>query len=447
MAERTKDNFESTGDSRLTESDLINYMKGLPVLLFRIEMVKNRIEYLNDCNIAGLGEKSFLLLKNKNLSREVIFEEDHRQFDNFVQSMLDARAALTVVRIKLGDGDNGFRWLKLIGSPNAYNPGYYLGMIVDITDSIKLIEEMNRKEDEQQTMLELVDNPVILIDMRSQAIVSQNLAALELFGYSIDEFRRLEFDHILHPGFTTEKAEIFEEIIFEKKWKGKMFFRRKDNAGFFGQASLRSLKIKERRLLRISIHSFDFSAVHKKKTENLQKGEPQTESRKRYMDALLGKVSGLSEMGSILNVILKTPYSGRSFDGIIYSDIQIKKDRVIVYAAGETFRNLKFGESFSYEGTIAENIENYRLEHLIVEDTMSSIKAIDWALFIPHGIRSYFAKPFFERDSLRSILILCSREPNAFSEEKIPEYSLLDNAFIKGLKNWRKAQRNKKSSN
>ncbi len=110
----------------------------------------------------------------------------------------------------------------------------------------------------------------------------------------------------------------------------------------------------------------------------------------------------------------------------------------------QVFKNLKFGESFAYEGTIAENIEQYKLDHLIIENTMNSIKAIDWALFTPHGIRSYYAKPFYERNVLRTILILCSKEPNAFSEKHIRDYDLLSEPFIQGLKNWRKACRRPK---
>jgi hypothetical protein len=66
------------------------------------------------------------------------------------------------------------------------------------------------------------------------------------------------------------------------------------------------------------------------------------------------------------------------------------------------------GEMYSYEGTIAQDIERFKLDYLIVDDTLDSIKAIDWALFIPKGIRSYFARPFYGRGALRAVMILCS---------------------------------------
>jgi hypothetical protein len=103
------------------------------------------------------------------------------------------------------------------------------------------------------------------------------------------------------------------------------------------------------------------------------------------------------------------------------------------------------GKVFPCEGTIAENMERFRLDHLIVDDTFASIKAIDWAVFIPHGIRSYFATPFHDRKVLRSVLILCATARGIFSERKIEAYSLLYRPFLAALKNWRKAARQKKT--
>ena len=57
-----------------------------------------------------------------------------------------------------------------------------------------------------------------------------------------------------------------------------------------------------------------------------------------------------------------------------------------------------------------------------MEDTAKSIKPIDWALFIPHGIRSYFAVPFFHENVLRDVVIFCSTTPSAFSPDNIQPY-------------------------
>ena len=439
MSDIMQDYFEYAHSSLLSEEDLINCVRGLPALLFRIEMVKNKIEYLNDFQVEGLGEKTFLLLKNRQLSREIVLEQDFYLYESFIQSVHSARTVITVIRTK--DEAGHIHWIKLIGSPNRYHSGFYLGMLEDITPSVVLIEDMSQKDDERQTMLEMVDNPVMLVDWSDKKIVSHNVAAQELFGYNFEEFRKLKLNDLYDQSYKAEMDKIYEDIIFQKTWNGKMLFRRKNQSSILGKVTLRSLKIREKRLLRISVYKVDM--VHNFSTSDTAPSNlmQMSDSRKKYIQMLLNKIENVSDIFKTLEILLHNPFKDQEYDGLMYSDIQVKKSKVVVYAAGEAFNNLKSGESFSYEGTIAENIEQYKLDHLIVDDTMSSIKAIDWALFIPYGIRSYFAKPFYERNTLRSVLILCSKKVNAFSEEKLDDYTLLCDPFSKGLKNWRKALR------
>ncbi len=441
MPDFKKDYFELNQNNILTGEEILNCLRGLPALLFRIEIVKNKIEFLNNYQVEGLGENTFLLLKNKQMSKQLILETDFYLYESFMNSMHSAQNAITVIRVKLESGNH--KWLKLIGSPNSYNPGYYLGMLVDITPSVSIIEEMNVNEEEQQTLLEMVDNPVILVNLSSNRIISHNAVAHELFGYNFEEFRRLVLNDLYHQSFNGEMTKIYEDIIFEKKWDGKILFRRKNQTHFIGRTVIRFLKIKEKRLLRVSIYAVDQvkNASSYINNNNLKLSD----KKQAYVDELMKKVENVSDMNVLLQILLENPYHNKAWDGIIYSDIHIKKNKVVVYASGESFKNLTYGESFSYEGTIAENIEQYKLDNLIVDDTLSSIKAIDWALFTPYGIRSYYAIPFYERNALRSVLILCSTHTNAFSESEIDNYNLLNAPFIKGLKNWRKALRNKKS--
>jgi len=442
MSNIITDYFESAHSSLLSETELLNCLRGLPALLFRIELAKNRVEYLNDFQLEALADKTFLLLKNPQFSREIIFEEDYPIYEAYIRSVHDGHSDSAIFRVKNTDGN--FSWFKLFGSPNTFDPGFYLGMLVDITSNMTMVEQMNVREAEQQTMLDMLDNPVILVDIADKNIISHNSAAHELFGYSIDEFRKLKLSDLYPHGFKGEMIKIFEDIIFDKKWEGRILFRRKNQSRFWGKATLRSLKIKEKRLLRISVYAVDSADVSRQAGVNPAVIPDLPDSKKQYVKKLLLKVESISDIKNCLELFLKNPFDSEEFDGIIYSDILVKKGQVIVYGVGIPFKNLPFGLSFSYEGTIAENIEQYKLDHLIVDDTMSSIKAIDWALFIPYGIRSYFAKPFYERNVLRSVLILCSKKPNVFSEDKLDDYALLDAPFIKGLKNWRKASRIKK---
>jgi len=444
MSENIQDHFESLHSNILSGDDLLNCIRGMPALLFRIEMVKSRIEYLNDFQVEGLGSKTFLLLKNKKLSREIILEEDYPNYEEFIQSAHNAVNITSIIRVRTDSGQ--IRWIKLLGGANPFNPGFYLGVLMDMTPSVSLVNEMNEKEEEKLAMVEMLDNPVILIDMATMAVISHNSAAHELFGYSFDDFRKLKFRDLYHQAFSSDMNRILEEVVFDKKWEGKIFFQRKGQSRFLCQTSLRSSRIKEKKLLRISIHSVDSTDELSRNGKLSEESRALSNDGKEYVQMLTEKISQASDMGNILELILHNPFPGaEKFNGIIYSDILLNKEKVVVYAAGKPFAKLKSGETFSYEGTIAENIEQYKLDHLILDDTMSSIKAIDWALFIPYGIRSYFAKPFYERNSLRTVLILCSTSTNAFSEDEIRNYELLYTPFLKGLKNWRKAMRKKKS--
>lgn len=135
---------------------------------------------------------------------------------------------------------------------------------------------------------------------------------------------------------------------------------------------------------------------------------------------------------------------GPTFDGILFSDIIQRKNEVVVYSYGQPFDTMEPAQVYSYEGTIAETVIAFGLDHLIVDDTFDSIKAIDWALFIPSGIRSYFAKPFFQGKGLHSVLILCSTSPRQFPESRIGEFEPLYAPFTESVRRWRKAKKKRK---
>lgn len=109
-------------------------------------------------------------------------------------------------------------------------------------------------------------------------------------------------------------------------------------------------------------------------------------------------------------------------DGLLFSDVQIPKNKVDVYYSGKAFEGAVQGEVFPLKGTIAQDIERYHLKFLIVDDTLDSIKPIDWALFVPWGIRSYYAKPYYDRGVLRSVVIICSKKTAMFKDKLIDSY-------------------------
>lgn len=100
-----------------------------------------------------------------------------------------------------------------------------------------------------------------------------------------------------------------------------------------------------------------------------------------------------------------------------------------VFSGGDAFKSLEPGTSFAYEGII-RLIGEKQKELLIVKDTMESVNPIDWALFIPYGIRSYVARAFFHGTRLKALLFFCSTEVNHFSEKERDIYELYYPAFL-----------------
>lgn len=118
-------------------------------------------------------------------------------------------------------------------------------------------------------------------------------------------------------------------------------------------------------------------------------------------------------------------------DGLLFSDVQTQKSKVDVYYSGKAFEGAVQGEIYPLKGTIAQDIERYNLSFLIVDDTLDSIKPIDWALFVPRGIRSYYAKPYYVRGVLRSVVIICSKKTAMFKDKLIDSYDEILEPFMK----------------
>jgi hypothetical protein len=201
-------------------------------------------------------------------------------------------------------------------------------------------------------------------------------------------------------------------------------------------------------LIRLSIYEIETNTglIEELTASNSRALVTRDPEKERFSRYLLKKIAKKNNMIEILGIFLENQERITRIDGIIYSDVHVKKNQVYVETVGAPFATLDEGHVFPYEGTIAENIERFKLDYLIVEDTFESIKSIDWALFIPHGIRSYFAKPFYERKVIRSVLILCSTERKGFSPEYVENYALLYEPFLHGLKNYRKSNRTQRKN-
>ncbi len=428
----------------ISEEELFNFIEDFPALLWRIDYIKNKIEYLNSYEINGLGYKSGLILQNMAFARQVVLENDIHLLEDFMQAVRAGETAATIFRIKNDNGETV--WIKLTGTRCRTKPGCYLGFMLDVSHTSQIVQAITEKDAEFNTTIEMMDYPVILIDAVNRSVLAHNTAARNLFQYKPAEFDRLNFADICEPGTRSHVNRIYEEALFEKKWEGVLTLRRRNNTAFMAELCMRPLSLRGKRMFRVSIYHVDVGGEKPSPSAFgvSRAGKPAARQAKRYAEKLMQMIAEESDMPRILQILLDNQFGGMNFESIIYSDVYTRKNKVVVYTAGETLATLNQGEVFPYEGTIAENIDRYKLDYLIMEDTFSSIRAIDWALFIPRGLRSYFAKPFYQRGVLRTVLVLCSTQPNAFSEKSLADYALLYKPFSRGLSNWRKAKRAKK---
>ncbi len=427
----------------IAPAELFDFINDFPGLLWRVDIVRNKIEYLNDNKIPGLGEKSGLLLQNIDFSRKVVLPDDFRYFEDFMKALRNGKTMATIFRVRADN--NEVRWIKLTGSRDRRNPNYYIGFMLDVSDTAAIVKRIAEHDAEREAMIEMVDNPVVLIDAQTKTVIAANTAAGDLFEYRPEEFSRLNFQELYHKSLQQQMARICEELIFDKSWEGKLYFQRKNNTSFIGKASLMLLFLKGRHLYRLSVHDIE--------TDDLSSGglfgvkrnliDNPDPAKLEHCAGLTRMIGKKHDMDQILQILLENQREKHYFDAIIYSDVYSKKNRVCVYTAGAPFAAMQQGQTFPYEGTIAENIDRFKLDYLLVDDTFSSIKPIDWALFIPHGIKSYFAQPFYEKKLIRTVLILCSKERNMFSVKDLGEYALLYEPFLKGLQNWRRWNRSK----
>lgn len=139
-----------------------------------------------------------------------------------------------------------------------------------------------------------------------------------------------------------------------------------------------------------------------------------------------------------LQNMLKALQQREDLDGALFSVVHGNASKVIVYYSGKAFEGVAQGEIFPYKGTIAQDIEHYSHDHLIVDNTMDSIKPIDWALFVPRGIRSYYAKPYYLDGVMTSVVIVCSKKSANFKGKSVDAYDDIFDPFVELARTWRR---------
>ena len=433
---------ESENNMELTSyksfQDIYSYINAIPALFWSIDIIKNKIEYINKYALPGLGENSHFIIQNPEFADQMIVEEDKYIFESFMKDVRNKKPGLAVFRIKLYDGT--IRWFKISGSPDIYRSNYYVGYVMDISETAIFIRTIDNTDASMVKKINIFNNPVFLIAFDDKHIHACNSTACKVFGLKPENLMSMVFEDIVLSDISQYLNSIYEEIIFSGHWSGELTFVTSSGDEFLSEASIRPLHVRGGNLLWVSV--YNIPGVAKKTSVR----KPIIHSKEIDIKGLLRKTIAAAKKGSItgiLDLILANqPIPGLA-NAVLYSDIHVDDGIVHVWGAGEAFKPLAPAFSHPYEGTIAENIVNYNLNHIIVENTFESIKPVDWAIFIPHGIKSYFAKPFFTKEKITTVLIFCSTERSVFNEENVKFYDSLYPVFENSLEVFKKRKERK----
>lgn len=409
-------------------------------LLWRMRRNDRQIEFLNPSKdgLFADPEEVKRLLGDLIHASQIVQEDDFFRFKLAIKNIRDGLPTLALFRVR----DNGrpFRWVKMVGAPGEQTQEFYYGFIRDITEDVIHINQLLEKDLARQTMLQQLDFPALLVDMKSKAVISRNTHAYNFFQYDFDEFNHLTLRDLYPSDHESLFIKAYETSVMEGVWEGPLQLKTKSGGTPQVIARLKRLAIQDRELLRISIPQI----------LSLETGEGADAAPPLEKDAFLQHLidavttdETIAQIPDILNRLKSNPYAQFQIEALMVVDLQAPRKKPNIHVVGESFALSDFQSHFNFEGAIMQDIRQRRVEHVILEDTLESTRPIDWALFIPYGIRSYFVKPYFFGSKLRHLLFFCSTEVGAFSEKQLDVYQMYSKAFIKGLRKWRKRPRRK----
>ncbi|MDO4840020.1 MAG: hypothetical protein Q3990_05030 [Desulfovibrionaceae bacterium] len=389
--------------------DFAQWMAGFPGLLFSVDIPHSRLYVHN--RWAGQEFDASRLLKDAGYRRKIVRREDLALLMEF-QDMMTARIPAAVT-FMLADGKGPY---IVQGWPDK-NENCYHGLIKEAY--LPAVYSTNGKAGTCQLDIGCIDYPVFVLDVPARKILLANEATCALFSFPGQGNTLPDFSGIASGELGDELLHAAGRALGSDSWGGTLSFSNAGGGQFSAHVRLTPCGgAGEGRVVRVAL-------LNSPRTHSHVPAGAATKSEKNYPQTLREGLEMLYEM-----------HAG-DLDGLLFSDIQSQKGQVVVYGVGPAFRSLAWGTEHAYEGTIAQDIERFGLTSLTVEDTLDSIKSIDWVLFTPQGIRSYFARPFYGSSGLHAVLILASRRPGAFDTEAERLFASLYAPFEEVVSVWR----------
>ncbi|MDX2480093.1 MAG: hypothetical protein QNK24_07135 [Desulfuromusa sp.] len=397
----------------------------LKMLFWRLDLSKRSFVNLNEGTVGVLGLENYRFFKDRAYRDKLLFPDDRTLVDRAMTNFKERIPVRTVFRVQC---DNTIYWFKLTGWPTS-DYRFYEGAVEEITEHIAWLKNIFNQQD--QRLLEVAEEeyPTALFKEQGKTLLDANVLFQKKLGIDLSSGKKYRLDDLVLGDI--KLPQILENLLFDRRLTLELLLSAVNDTKHKAFCQLEYFSHKGEGYIRLAV--IDWVDQKNLVTPRIVKTVEKNEVVQICTD-----LAQCTSVDAMLARIYQAKDVFPGMDVVMFSDIYARKNKVFVYSIGEMSNPLKPASQFPYAGTIAENIEKENLEYLIVDDTQSSIKAIDWMLFVPKGLYSYVAKAIYVRGAMRTVLILCSQKKNIFSEVQIPDLTAITNAFHQQLKQIRK---------
>ena len=398
-------------------------LKRMNMLVWRMDLSARVFENLNDFSGNVLSRENFRFFKDSEYMKRLLLPEDLPVVTRAVSKIKERMPVQAIFRVY---DDGSLHWFKINGWPTDSHK-YFEGTVEDITGQINQIRNIFDNQSQRLFSLDDTSYPVAVFSSRNNLMVKCNDSFKDLLGMKPP----LKIKYLLSELISSEvkMPALLERLLLAGRVSEEL-----------------TLVVSKTQRVKVAcvleLFSYNTEDLIRFAVVDVIKGRSEASLEKQGNSSVVGRLCGKLRNSATIEEMLSAIYAEQGLfpdmNAAIFSDIFAKRNKVYAYAHGDVLGAMAQGEQFPYSGTIAEHIEKENLEYLIMDDTHASIKAIDWVLFVPNGVRSYIAKALYVRGAMRTVLIMCSKKKQAFSEKQVKDFTEVATTFHQQLKTIKK---------
>ncbi len=188
-------------------------------------------------------------------SEDFVVESEHDQVAR--QLALRKAGESSSYRTEIRAADGSRRVVEVSGAPRYDAEGQYDGLVAliqDVTDRVHA--EQAIKESEQKYRLLFDDNPqpILFCDVEHATVLMANAAAVELYGYSHEEFAGKKLIELRPGAFRDDFLNTWASLAGQKTWKGSAEHVKKNGEQLFVEIHLSEMDFDGRSSRLVVIH-------------------------------------------------------------------------------------------------------------------------------------------------------------------------------------------------